>query len=186
MNKQPTLTTERLLLRPITLADAADIQRLAGEYEIAYNTLHIPHPYGDGMAEQWIAQQNEAFERGQQLNLAVVLKEGGEYVGGIGLVLSRENFRAEMGYWIGKPYWGRGYGTEAAREMLRYGFEELQLNRIHASFFTRNAASGRIMEKIGMRFEGCFREYDNKWGELLDRECRAILKEEYDRLYRPN
>jgi len=184
VKQQPTFKTKRLIIRPITLADAPDIQRLAGEYDIAYNTLHIPHPYEDGKAEEWIVRQYEGYEEGKQVNFALVVNDGKIYIGGIGLVLSLENFRAEMGYWVGKPYWGLGYGTEAAREILRYGFEDLQLNRINASYFTRNVASGRIMEKIGMSYEGRFREHDNKWGELLDREYRAILKDEYDRLYK--
>ncbi|MFZ5981713.1 MAG: GNAT family N-acetyltransferase [Candidatus Zixiibacteriota bacterium] len=183
MKEQPTLETKRLILRPITLADAPDIQRLAGEYEIAYNTLHIPHPYEDGMAEEWITRQQELYETGNQINFALVLKAAKQYAGGIGLVFFREHFRAELGYWVGKPYWGHGYGTEAAREMLRYGFEKHQLNRIYAACFSRNVASARIMEKVGMRYEGCFKEHINKWGELLDLEYRAILKDEYFRLY---
>ena len=110
---------------------------------------------------------------------AITLRKEGLLVGCIGLTISREHVRAELGYWIGKPYWGNGYCTEAARAMVRFGFEELGLKRIHAIHFRRNPASGRVMSKIGMAREGCQRQHIKKWGTFEDLVMYAILKSEF-------
>ena len=87
---------------------------------------------------------------------------------------------AELGYWIGVPYWGNGYATEAAREMLDYGFETLKLNRIFASHFKPNAASGRILRKLGMLHEGCQREHIRKWDQFIDSELYGMLRRDWE------
>jgi len=178
MTSQPTLFSERLLLRPFTLADAPDVQRLAGDRAIAYTTQNIPHPYEDGMAETWIGSHREQFEKGQFVTFAIALGDG-TLIGAIGLHLHQAHERAELGYWIGKPYWGQGYCTEAAQAVLQYGFETLGLNRIHARHLTRNPASGRVMFKIGMRHEGSLRQHAKKWGVFEDIEVYGILRDEY-------
>ena len=87
--------------------------------------------------------------------------------------------RAELGYWIGKPYWGQGYCTEAARATLDFGFEQLGLNRIFAHHFARNPASGRVMQKIGMTREGRLRQHVKKWDAFEDLELYGILKDHW-------
>jgi len=174
-----TLQTERLLLRPFALADAPAVQRLAGERAIADTTLNIPHPYEDGMAEEWIGTHQAKFNAGELANFAVVLRATGELIGAIGLVVSRRFDRAELGYWIGRPYWQQGYCTEAARAVLAYGFTALQLNRIHATHLRRNPASGRVMEKIGMTKEGLLRQHAKKWDRYEDLVQYGILREEW-------
>jgi len=176
---QPTLRTKRLILRPFRSLDAADIQRLAGEREISSTTLHIPHPYEDGVAEQWLATHEKSFAEGLQAVFAIAQAQDNFLAGAIGLSLNRSHRHAEMGFWVGKPFWGRGYCTEAAREILRYGFEELDLHRIHAHYFTRNPASGRVMEKIGMKYEGCLRQHLVKWDQFEDIRMYGILKNEF-------
>jgi len=179
MSGLPTLHTERLILRPFVLSDAPEVQRLAGEREIAATTINIPHPYEDGVAEEWINKHAERFEKGEIADFAICDRENGHLIGATALFLSLSNERAELGYWVGKPYWGKGYCTEAAREMLRFGFEELDLNRIFAHYMGNNPASGRIMEKLGMKYEGCMRQHVKKWGELLDMIFYSIIKSEY-------
>jgi [ribosomal protein S5]-alanine N-acetyltransferase len=83
------------------------------------------HPYEDGMAEEWIASLRPAYEAGKTLTWAVVLREEGELVGAITLHPNARDGNDELCYWIGRPYWGRGYATEVAREVARYGFEGL-------------------------------------------------------------
>jgi [ribosomal protein S5]-alanine N-acetyltransferase len=175
-NLPPTLATARLVLRPFALSDAPDVQRLCNVRDIALNTLLIPHPYPDGMAEQWISSQPENFAKGEVVTFAITLGEGGELVGAIGMRIQLESDRAEIGYWIGVPYWGRGFATEAARAVIEYGFERLRLNRIFGEHFTRNAPSGRVLQKAGMRHEGTLRQAHKKWGEYLDTELYAILR----------
>jgi ribosomal-protein-alanine N-acetyltransferase len=180
MAKRPKLVTERLLLRPFTLADAPVVQRLAGDRDIASNTLNIPHPYEDGMAEEWLSTHQEQFEQGESVIFAITLRDNDELIGAIGLTINQRYERAELGYWIGKPYWGNGYCTEAAEAVLHYGFTVLSLNRIHAYHMSRNPASGRVMEKIGMKYEGCSKQHVKKWGVFEDLKWYAILKSEHE------
>jgi [ribosomal protein S5]-alanine N-acetyltransferase len=180
MLEQPILHTPRLTLRPFTLDDAADVQRLAGAREIASTTAVIPHPYEDGMAEQWIGGHAPALAAGSSITYAITLAETGELCGAIGLALTPEHQRAELGYWIGVPYWGRGYCTEAALAVRDLGFRALGLHRILAVHLARNPASGRVMQKIGMRHEGPLREHALKWGVFDTIECYAILRSEWE------
>lgn len=179
MSTRPTLETERLLLRPFTAADAPHVQRLAGDRAVASTTLTIPHPYEDGMAEQWIAMHEEEFARGSAVILAIVRRADDALLGTIGITLNAAHARGELGYWIGTPYWGRGYCTEAARAMLRYAFETLALHRVHACHFARNPASGRVLQKIGMAYEGRLRHHVLKWGVFEDLETYGVLAEEW-------
>lgn len=176
----PSLETERLRLRPFAASDAPEVQRLAGDRDVAHPTLNIPHPYEDGMAEAWIVTHRESFAAGDTLTLAVTDKESGRLLGAIGLRLVPRFSHAEMGYWIGKPYWNRGYGSEAARAVLGYAFDVLQLHRIFARHMTRNPASGRVMQKIGMQYEGRMREHAMRWGQFEDLDYYGILRSEYD------
>jgi ribosomal-protein-alanine N-acetyltransferase len=162
------LRTARLTLRPLVLADAPAVQQLAGAYEVALNTLLIPHPYPDGAAEEWISNAGPH-------TFAI---DDGQLVGCMGLVI-KANAIGEIGYWVGVPFWGRGYATEAGREVLRYGFEECGLQRICAGHFARNPASGRVLQKMGMQYEGTLRRHEMKWGEYQDLVFYGILAEEF-------
>ncbi|MBC7257207.1 MAG: GNAT family N-acetyltransferase, partial [Chloroflexi bacterium] len=105
MGHIPTLTTARLILRPFTLEDAPVVKALAGAWEIAEMTAHIPHPYEDGVAEQWISTHQGAFDQGQGMTLAITRKADHALVGAISLIIDKENLCAELGYWVGVPYW---------------------------------------------------------------------------------
>ncbi len=135
------------------------MQRLAGERAIADTTRNIPHPYADGMAEAWIESQKRGFAAGRLVNFAITLRRERTLIGSIGLTLDPESRgTAELGYWVGRPYWNRGYCTEAARAVVDYGFSQLGLERIHAHHLVRNPASGRVLGKTGMRQEGLARD----------------------------
>jgi len=176
---QPSLGTPRLLLRPFTLADAPEVKRMAGRKEIADTTLQIPHPYKDGMAEEWIRTHSDAFTEGRQADFAVTDRQKGHLLGAICLTLDPENQHGDLGYWIGVKYWGNGYCTEAAEAILYYGFTQILLHRIYANHMARNPASGRVMQKIGMQYEGYQREHLKKSGRFEDRILYGILKSEY-------
>jgi ribosomal-protein-alanine N-acetyltransferase len=173
---QPTLETTRLILRPFELTDGEVVRSLAGDRAIADTTLLIPHPYEVGMAEEWILTRRPRFEAGEEVVFAVVLRESGQLIGAMGLVIEGKFRRAELGYWIGRPYWGNGYCTEAGLAVLEYGFQSLNLNRIHAYHFKRNPASGRVMKKLGMNHEGSSPEHIMKWGVFEDVELYGILR----------
>jgi hypothetical protein len=144
------------------LSDAAVVKQLAGDREIAYNTLLVPHPYEEGFAERWIAERQVEFQKNSALTFAIVLTES-----------------SELGYWVGLPYWNHGYCSEAAAAVVNYGFEVLRLNRIWAAHFSRNRASGRVLQKVGMTHEGCLHEHISKWGQYLDVEQYGILRSEW-------
>jgi RimJ/RimL family protein N-acetyltransferase len=176
---QPTLQTKRLFLRRFELSDGEDLRKLVGDRAIADTTLRIPHPYEVGMAEEWILTQRPRFEAGEEVVFAVVLRESGQLIGGMGLVIEGQFRRAELGYWIGRPYWGNGYCTESGRAILEYGFQSLNLNRIHAYHFKRNPASGRVMQKLGMKHEGSSPQHIMKWGVFEDIELYGILRSDW-------
>lgn len=174
--QHPELRTERLLLRDFVAADVRDLVRLAGAREVAATTLRIPHPYTEEHARQFLEmRQEERFG----YSFAVTLLGSGELAGAVGLHPDPVHPRAELGYWIGVPYWGQGYATEAARAVLDFGFRELKLVRIFAHHFEGNLVSGRILRKIGMQHEGCQRKHIEKWGKLLDLENYGVLRSDW-------
>ena len=170
----PTLQTDRLLLRPFHLDDAPVVQRLAGVQEVASTTLNVPHPYEDGMAEAWIGSHEAAWDAHGHVALAMTSEDDG-VVGTISLHITPKHRRGELGYWVGLPYWNRGYATEASAALLDLGFDVLGLNRIQAHHLTRNPASGRVMQKLGMEFEGIIRQLVLSRGEFEDVALYAIL-----------
>jgi RimJ/RimL family protein N-acetyltransferase len=178
---QPMLQTARLTLRPMSAGDADAVRRLAGDPDVAASALNIPYPFEPEMAEEWIARQAQAYEEAREVTFAIIRRSDEEFVGAIGLDVSREHERAELGYWVGQPFWGRGYATEAAFAVLEFAFKKLLLNRVYANHFADNPASGRVLEKIGMAREGCQRQHVLWWGEYRDLVCYGITRERFTR-----
>ena len=176
----PTLLTDRLMLRPFSLADVPAIVALAGDWDIAFNTLSIPHPYNEEHAVQWIRQQTQQWEQKQAVNFAIAHPDN-TLCGSIGLGIVPSFNLAELGYWVGKPYWGNGYATEAAKAVINFGFGKLFLHRIQATHFGNNPASGKVMQKIGMAYEGCRRQHTLKWGKYRDIWLYGILREDWQK-----
>jgi ribosomal-protein-alanine N-acetyltransferase len=176
---QPTLTTERLTLRPFVPDDAFESERLAGRREIADTTLTIPHPYPHGAAAEWILTHTPAWENGSAATFAVVETKSGRFVGVTSLMINREHRRAELGYWIALDRWNRGYATESNRRLMDFGFEVLGLHRIEARHFLRNPASGRVMLKLGMQAEGVERDWAMKGDCFESLAVYSILEPEW-------
>lgn len=175
----PVLDTQRLRLRPFTLEDAPAVQRLAGNAAVAATTLAVPHPYPEGAAATWISTHAARWAAHEELVLAITLTPTREFVGAISLLFCVGSERADLGYWMGAPYWNRGYTTEAARAVVDYGFRVLQLNRIQAHHMAENPASGRVMEKIGMSREGCSPQGLKKNGRFHDLIFHGLLHEDW-------
>ena len=175
----PVLETPRLRLRPFAPADAAAVRRLAGEAAIAGTTLLIPHPYPDGAAEAWIGTHAARWAAREEFVLAVTSRTSGELLGSIGLVFQTAHEKAEMGYWVGVPHWNKGYATEAVRAVIDYGFRTLGLNRIQAHHMAHNPASGRVMEKAGLRREGLSPQALKKDGVLRDVVFYGVLRRDW-------
>lgn len=179
MSATPTLLTARLLLGPFDPADAAELQRLAGAREIADTTVSIPHPYELDHALAWIGQQRREAVRGRATNFAVRLLPDGPLIGSAGLRdIDPEHLQAELGFWIGLEWWGRGYAREAAAAVIRFGFESLGLNRIYAHHMSRNPAAGKVLVAAGMQREGLLRQRVRKWGVYEDVVLYAIVRDD--------
>jgi RimJ/RimL family protein N-acetyltransferase len=174
-----TIRTARLLLRPFARADADAVTELAGAFEIADTTISIPHPYSLQVAIDWIAGHRRPRQRDLGCRFAVTQAESGQLIGCVELRdLNQEHAQAEMGFWIGKPFWGQGYASEAGSAIVRFGFESLGLNRIYAFHMQRNPASGKVLQKLGMVREGLLRQRVRKWGRFEDVTAYAVLRNE--------
>jgi RimJ/RimL family protein N-acetyltransferase len=173
----PEIDTARLKLRAFLEADIPEMLPLIGAREIAATTLRIAHPYTEQNARDFLAKTHDE----DKIWLAITRGADGAILGSVGLMLELDHQRAELGYWIGVPYWGNGYATEAAEAILQYGFEVLELHRILAICMSHNSASGKILRKLGMHHEGCQRDHQRKWGKFVDVDCYGILRSEWER-----
>ena len=152
------------------------VRQLAGAWEVARTTLNIPHPYPEGLAVTWIEGQAAAAAAGAGYTWAITRRADALLIGAISLILSVRHQRAEMGYWLGLPYWNQGYMTEAARRVVAFGFDDLGLYRIQATCLPRNIASSRVMEKAGLTYEGLLRGYVRKGEQFEDIAMYARLR----------
>ena len=147
------IETQRLTLRPPQLQDAAEVQRLAGDFRIADVTRSVPHPYPEELAQQWIERCAQDWASGAAASFVITESASGQLVGSMSLqnIIRGE---AEVGYWIGVPYWSRGYASEACNALVDFAFQHLRLRRLHASHLARNPQSGRVLFKAGFRHLG--------------------------------
>lgn len=173
------LETERLLLRRLELGDSERVEELASDYELAKTTLTVPHPYPAGSAKDFIRSVWGAEDKGLVV-FAVIEKESERLIGIINIKQTLAYKRGELGYWVGRPFWGKGYGTEAARAVVEYGFNELGLNKVFAGAFADNPGSWRIMEKVGMKHEGTWRQHAMRDGRFVDLAYYGVLREEFE------
>lgn len=175
--------TERLYAREFTKGDADGVFEYAGNLESSGFQPFSPESYEDVVkfVESRLAAQLETPRR--TYDLVLCLKDTDEMIGAMGMYLTDDRRQAELGYNLKKRFWGMGYATEAAKGFLRFGFLGLELHRITAKCDDRNAASYRVMERIGMRREGHFikADYTRVFGKQGWRSTYhyAILQKEY-------
>jgi ribosomal-protein-alanine N-acetyltransferase len=176
----PELETERLLLRKMRLDDAEAMFAYASDPEVTRYVLWDTHRSVED-SEEFLRQATEGYERGDFGGWGVVLKDSGAFIGTCGLDAgyAPEHARAELGYVLSREHWGRGLMSEAVREVIRFGFERLELNRMEARCIAANTASARVMEKAGMTYEGTLREREFIKGAYRDMKLYSILKREY-------
>lgn len=173
MNRFPTLETERLILSQLEEKDIPFIVEYLQHRIYSDLTSNIPYPYTENDARFWLTMSQEAFDEHTGYTFGIRNKEG-QIIGAIGLH-DREDDKAELGYWMAIPYWNKGYVTEAAKAIVDFGFKELGINKIFATHFPHNPASGKIMEKIGMEQEAVLRQHVKKDGEYHDLVMYAIF-----------
>lgn len=143
------LKTERLVLRRPVLTDATRMSELMSDPEIVRMTATIPYPFIPLAAEFWVMRQKSNWERGLSYGYAIT-QNGGEIMGIMDLFTNGDGDR-EIGYWLGRPYWGSGYITEAAQAVIDEGFASFDIPYIDAGYFYDNPASGRVLEKLGFQ-----------------------------------
>lgn len=164
MGNLSILETQRLLLRPLHPGDTTTLQRLLNDRGLADSMIDIPHPYTRRDAEHLVSWARSPVLRGSNYPFAIVPREAGllqkpdTLCGYINLMVEQAHRRGEIGYWMGQVYRGQGYATEAARRVIRFGFEQSGLNRIYAYCFTTNRGSARVLEHCGMQHEATLRQ----------------------------
>jgi [ribosomal protein S5]-alanine N-acetyltransferase len=141
------LETERLLLRPPRAADISHFLPLINDFDVSKNLSRVPYPYTEDDGCAFIVAITRAIAVGTDHVFAILIKPD-VYIGTCGLHPERG---WELGYWLGKPYWGQGYATEAGGRVVAYAFEELNADALTASWFHDNPKSGRVLAKLGFQ-----------------------------------
>jgi ribosomal-protein-alanine N-acetyltransferase len=164
---QEILKTERLILRPFRQDDAGPVRELASNWNVARMLARVPHPYSVEDAESWIASQRQTKLEGREYAYAVEYQ--GEFIGSAGMVC--DGNRVELGYWIGEPFWNRGFATEAVRKLAEEAFIALKSPIVTAEHFADNHASGNVLRKAGFRYTG----EGKRWSEARRENVRALI-----------
>lgn len=146
------LITDRLILRHFVQADAHRVQELIGNWNVASMLAKVPHPYPDGAAKEWIATHIAA--RANRTGFQFAIEHDAELIGAMTLVASTSPDAMVLGYWIGEPFWGKGFATEAGCRIVRFAFQELDLALLHADYQMVNQNSGKVLYKLGFRDTG--------------------------------
>ena len=175
----PNLFSNRLILRSPSLSDVENIVKHINNPKITDATATLPYPYEKKDAVFWLNMSAEGFEKENAYIFAIEHREIGELIGGIGLHLNKIHRQAELGFWLSENYWNQGLMTEAIGQIIKFGFEKLNLRKIHAVHFTKNPASGQTMIKNGMVKEGLRRDHFFKENEFRDIVEYGILNPKY-------
>ncbi|MFO1443880.1 GNAT family N-acetyltransferase [Bacillus sp. Bva_UNVM-123] len=161
---------DRLYLRLFERNDADTVRKLCNNFNIYKSTLNLPYPYSLNDALEWMEYHKKNFDEDRSYEFAITDKDNGDLFGAISLSNNQKFKNGEIAYWIGEEYWGKGYGTEAAKALIDFAFKEKKLHKVFARYFKTNPASGRVMEKIGMVQEGLLKDQvvkDGKYEDLI-------------------
>lgn len=175
------LKGKRITLRLFTKKDEKRLAELANDKSVNRFT-HVPYPYNLKMAKEFIKSSNERFRKKQEYHFAIALNEADEFIGTIGLIrISKRDNRAEIGYWLGKPYRGKGYTTEACRLLIDFGFKKLKFNKIVIVCAKENKSSKRVIDKVGAKLEGVLKKDAFIGGHYRDCLIHGILRKEWEK-----
>jgi len=176
----PTLQTSRLRLRPFADSDANVLFRLQSDAHVL-RYWDAPPWTEHERAERFIAACRQMADEGTGARLAIDTASDGSFIGWCGLTRWNPDFRsASLGYCFDSAAWGRGYATEAARAVVQWGFETLDLNRVQAETDTRNVASASVLEKVGFVREGTLREDCIVNGEVSDSWVFGLIRRDWE------
>jgi len=168
-----------LELRPLTQADALRIAEYCNNYNLYKTTLSLPYPYTLEDAKSWIEMAEANAKEQKSFEFAIVEQASGLLVGVVGLSQNKANRKGELAYWIAEEHWGKGYGSWAANAILDFAFREMNFHKVFARFFANNPASGRIMQKIGMKEVGVFVDDVYKEDKFVTAHYYEILQSEW-------
>ncbi|MDE6575845.1 MAG: GNAT family N-acetyltransferase [Opitutales bacterium] len=171
----PILYSERLALCPIQKEDAERITELLSDYETVYMMTYAPWPYTLADSQQWIDYVHWLCSENKGRFWGIYDSDG-VFIGTIGMSLYPEHDRGELHYWLGRLYWGKGYGTEAAKRAIRYAFQDLRLECLDVNHMSRNLRSQRLIQKCGFQYEGTFRHYVKRFGHYEDVKNYSLLR----------
>jgi ribosomal-protein-alanine N-acetyltransferase len=177
---QTVIETRRLRLRPFDLTDAPALFRLASIPAVTrFTTWNAHRTVKDGQA--FITDYAlPRYWEGVPDPFAITLKEEGELIGATGARwATKENHCFEFGYWLGEQFWGRGFATEAGRALVGHLFANFPVERVQAHYIEGNTASGRVLEKIGLRLEGVRRRALYRRDRFWDLHCYAVLRDQW-------
>jgi ribosomal-protein-alanine N-acetyltransferase len=174
--------TPEISLTDFNRSDLDALVEWFSEREIYERTLRIPHPYTLADAEKWLAIVGQTVGQNGRIADWAIRDSAGQLIGGVGLERAPANapHRAEIGYWLAKPFWGRGIMTVAVGTVCRHAFDAIGLAKITADVFSFNDASARVLEKCGFEPEGYLRQHLQKDGRLIDVKLYGLLKEATD------
>ena len=182
-SKMPTLNTERLLLRAMHPMDAEDMFDYAKRPEVTKYLLWREHE-SIYFTKDYLNYIQSRYALGDFYDWSVIERESGRMIGTCGFTkIDTANNSAEIGYVLNPDFHRRGYGSEAVKQILKFGFEELGLNRIEARFMQGNEASLALMKSVGMTFEGYMRDFIFVKGSYRTVGVSSILRPEYDKIY---
>jgi len=176
----PHLSTPRLLLKPLQRDQAETLCALANGPKIADNTASIPSPYTLETALDFVARMEEKYRSGL-LSLGMHVRETDELIGVVSLRLSAAHGSGHLGGWVAAHCRNQGYAAEAAVGVTDFGFSELGLHRVGSQCFSRNKESARVMEKIGLQYEGCMRGAFLKNGVHEDMLLYGMVRTDWER-----
>lgn len=176
----PKLTGDRINLRRLTRSDAEEFQPLANDPRVAEYLPRLPKPYTRDEARKWVNKTHRDARRDAEYHFGIENPATGQIVGMVSLrALNFVDGNAELGYWVARKYWQRGFGSEAVRLILALAFQQLQLHRVYALVAKSNTASIRLLEKSGFMREGVSREVWRHEGKLEDIYSFGLLRPEY-------
>lgn len=180
MNRPGITVRPDIYLSGISFSDKPAMLEYLSTRDVHITTLNMPYPYTEADADGWIKKRMDHTQRVRREVSFAIRDENGKMIGAVGAdsLEPGVEHRAEIGYWLAKPHWGRGIMTDAVRAYTGYAFDELHLSKLVAHVFEFNNASARVLEKNGFILEGRLRKHFRKNGELLDARVYGLLKED--------
>jgi len=175
----PRIESERLVLRPPSESDIPSMPAVFSDPEIYANTRSIPYPYTESDAAEAIKRFTRLRDADESHVFFIDLIDTGDLIGSVGTLNIKGREQAEFGYAIGRKWWGRGYATEASAALLRFCFTDLGFHELCAHAMTRNPASSRVLQKLGMRSVGVLPNECEKDGEFFDAEGFTLTREQW-------